>query len=183
MNVLINYDLICAVKNVNEKFSIKKITRNNKGDWAKINLPVFLGLDCLIYKGDIKKIITMLIAQFGIVYTINLLPHLALKTDLYKEKSEQELKKLVSKLKDSNIETSYELIKQSKQYDRKYEIRLNEQKIPQILQSKYILLPTYDYAGRIKDTSVLQEHVMGSKDYVLSLGSPKKVLKPAFSNI
>lgn len=183
MNILINYDLICAVKNVNEKFSLKKVTRNNKGDWAKINLPLFVGLDYLIYQGDMRKVLTMLIAQFGIVYTINLMPHLALKRDLFKDKSELDLKKLVSKFKDANIDTTYELLKQSKQYDRKYEIKLNENKLPQIIQSKYILVPTIDYLGTVKDTSVLQEHVMGSKKYVLSLGSPKKVLKPAFSSI
>ena len=183
MNILINYDFIFAVKNVNENFSLKKVIRNNKGDWAKIKLPLFLGLDYVGYQGDFKKILTMLIAQFGIVCTTNLLLHLALKTDLYKDKSELELKKLVSKFKYADIDTSYKLLKESKQYDRKYEIRINENKIPQIIQSKYILVPTYDYSGSVKDTSVLQEHVMGSKEYVLSLGTPKKVLKPVYSNI
>ena len=45
------------------------------------------------------------------------------------------------------------------------------------------MVPSYTFNGDIKDTSVLQEHIIGSKEYVLSLGSPKKVWKPAYSNM
>lgn len=37
--------------------------------------------------------------------------------------------------------------------------------------------------GDIIETSILQEHNLGSKEYILSIGSPNKVLKlkPAFN--
>lgn len=183
MNILINYDYINAVKDVNEEFSLKKVARNNKIRWLKINLPFYFGLDFLIYQGDLKRSLVMLLIQFGIITSADFIGYTATKRDIYKIRSETNLKKLVSQFKDASIDTSYELLKQSELYDKKYEIKLNEKKFPQLIQSKYILVPTYDNIGDVKETSVVQEHIMGSKEYVLSLGKAKKVLKPALSSI
>ena len=102
--------------------------------------------------------------------------------DHYKEDSSNNLKRLVSILKELNVDTTYELLKKSECYHKIYNLKLNEKKIPQIIESKYILLPSYDYKGDITNTSLLQEHVVGSKTYVLSLGKPsKKVVKFAYS--
>ena len=51
------------------------------------------------------------------------------------------------------------------------------------MESKYILVPTYDFNNNIKNTSILQEHIVGTDKYVLSIGSPKKELKLAYSSI
>ena len=91
-------------------------------------------------------------------------------------KIKNNLKKLVSKLNDINIATDYDLLKQSELYERKYKIEFNESKIPIIMENKYVLVPSYNYKGDVKDTSILQEHFVGSKDYILSVGSPSKKL-------
>ena len=39
------------------------------------------------------------------------------------------------------------------------------------------------FKGDIKDTSIEQEHVVGSNDYILSLGSKKRQRQLAFGNI
>lgn len=183
MNILINYDYMNAVKNVNEPFTPFKIIRNNKAKFAKYHLPIYLTLDLLIVGTDLKKIFRYLALQFGLAIAMEFIIYLAAGDDLLRVKSEVDLKELVRQFKDANVETSYDLVRKSKVYDKKYEVKINENKIPELIQSKYILVPTYDYLGDVKETSILQEHVMGSKDYVLSLGSPKKVLKPVFSNI
>ena len=36
------------------------------------------------------------------------------------------------------------------------------------------MVPTYDFKGTVSETSMLQEHVVGTKSYVLTLGSPKR---------
>ncbi len=51
------------------------------------------------------------------------------------------------------------------------------------MEKKYILVPTYDYLGEIQSTSILQEHVVGSKIYVLSLGSEAKEYRFAYSGV
>ena len=35
----------------------------------------------------------------------------------------------------------------------------------------------------VKDTSILQEHIVGSNDYVLSIGSPEKKLKLVYEGV
>lgn len=82
-----------------------------------------------------------------------------------------------------NIFTSYDLLLKSKVYDKKYKVEMNKEQLLHIAEEKYILVPSYTYNGDTKDTSALQEHIVGSKQYVLSLGSPKKVLKPSYSSI
>ena len=85
-------------------------------------------------------------------------------------------------LKDINISTSYELLLDSENYKTEYKLKFDEAKIPYIKQDKYINIPVYN-DGDIKEVSLVQEHVIGSKSYSLSYGSPSKVLKPAFNPI
>ena len=183
MRILINYDYINAIKNVNEKYTPFKVIRNNKVKWAKKNLPIYAAANMLITNFYIKITIALLGLQFFTLTGCYFIIHSASNPDIYSVKSELALRDLVRKFKDVNVDTSFELLKQSELYDKKYEIKLNEKKLPEIIQSKYILVPTYDYLGSVKETSIVQKHIMGSKDYILSLGSPQKVLKPALSNI
>ena len=124
-----------------------------------------------------------LIIEFGFFFASILLYHLITGDDDYKNKSIDDLKSLVSKFKDLYINTDYDLLLKSELYDKKYKVHLNENKIPFIMESKYILVPTYDFNGNVKNTSILQEHEIGTFTYVLSIGSPKKELKLAYNRI
>ena len=183
MKILINYDFLNDVKNVNENYTPFKVIRNSKEEWMKYNLPIFTGFNLIITNFDVKRTISILSLQFIAITACNYAIYSATKPDVFSIKSELALRDLVRKFKDNNFNTSFELLKESELYDKKYEIRLNENKIPEMIQSKYILVPYQDYIGNINKASLLQEHIMGSKEYVLSLGSPKKVYKPALSNI
>lgn len=44
------------------------------------------------------------------------------------------------------------------------------------------MVPTYD-KGEKKEVSLVQEHVIGSKEYTISHGTPRKVLKLAYNPI
>lgn len=84
------------------------------------------------------------------------------------------------RLESIRVSTDAELLMESTEYHREYKLVLNENKLPQILQSKYIMIPTFD-DGQIKDESIVQEHIIGSKEYVLSKGSPVKQYKLSFA--
>ena len=43
------------------------------------------------------------------------------------------------------------------------------------------MIPSETMDGDIKETSVLQEHIIGSFDYVLSFGSPEGELKLSYA--
>ena len=181
MKILINYDMIDYVKNVNTPLGPLKVVRDNKKRWVKFNLPLYAAFDYLVLK-DIKTTIAFLPIQFASVAVAQAMLHKYMGVDAIANKSEYYLKQLITKLKDINIETDYDLIKKSSLDGRKYNIRINENKLPELVESKYILVPSYNYNGQVKESSLLQEHVVGSNNYVLSSESKQKVLKPAFAN-
>lgn len=184
MKLVVNYDLIDSIKNVNEPLNPFKVIRNNKRVWAKFNLPVYTMFD-FCFTRDLKSVLEMLLIQFSALTIAEQVTLSLIKVDKYKDKSEYDLKKLVSRLNDINVDTNYELLKESVLDSKKYNIRLNDNKIPEFFESKYILVPSFTYNGDIKDKCVLQEHKVGSSDYYLSLETPikKKSLALAKSNI
>ena len=80
-----------------------------------------------------------------------------------------------------NIDTSFDLIKESSCESKIYNIKFNKKKIPQLIECKYILVPSYNYQGDVVETGIMQEHVVGSSLYTLLHGSPQKKLKLAYS--
>jgi hypothetical protein len=78
------------------------------------------------------------------------------------------------------MSTSADLLKKSELIKTEYKL-IHEKSMPIIHQNRYILVPTYNGLGDIKDTSILQEHEIGSKQYTLSIGSPSKKLKLAYA--
>lgn len=182
MKLRINYDLIEAVKNVNEPFGPFKIVRNNKRKWIRYHFPLYFSVN-YIFQRDVFNAFFILGIQFGLLIIPDFLTGTVMKIDIYSINSSNELKKLSSKLCDLNIDTNYDLLLKSYEYKRKYQIQINEQKLPELAEYKYILVPTYKYNGDIGETSLLQEHIVGSKIYTLSIGSPLKEFKLAYSKI
>ena len=178
MKVIVNYDLINSIRNVNEQLTPMKVIRNKKWRWVKTWYPLYLGVDFMI--NDPKQIPIIFLTQAATLTVLESITAHALD-DPFQRVSERDLKILASLLCKLNIDTSYDLLKDSRPNGKKYQIRLSENKVPQILESKYILVPTYTAMGDIKDTSLLQEHIVGSNRYVLSLGSKQKKLVPAYS--
>ena len=170
-----------AILDVNQEYGPFKIIRNNKKRWATINLPMYTIIDYAINR-DIKVTLNILAIQFGILLGSELFAGIITKNDIYKIEAIKKLKTLVLELNDNYISTDYNLLLNSNLYQRNYKIYLNEDKLPEMLESKYVLVPTYDFNGNVKDTSILQEHIIGTNKYVLSLGSPTKQYKLAYLN-
>ena len=181
MKLMINYDFIEAVRNVNEPLGPLKLIRNTKKNILMFDLPFYLSMGYL-FQRNIPGALTSSGISFMLVTGLELTEYAITKKDPYYNKSSDNLKRLVSKLNDLNFETDYKLLLQSEMYERKYKIEFNESKLPSLIEEKYILLPSYNYSGEIKDTSLLQEHIIGSHEYELSIGSPTKKLKLVHSN-
>ena len=182
VKLVINYDLIEAVRNVNEPFGPFKVIRNRKAGWAKSAIPFLTGMELLFFH-DLHHLPVSLSIFFTTSFVLEMMNNMISGEDLYSTCSSLQLKGLVPKLNDLNISTDYDLLLQSDLYNKKYKIEVNEKQLPNLVESKYILVPTYNFNGDVKDTSVLQEHVVGSKQYVLSLGSPKQEFKLASSKV
>lgn len=174
------YDLMDKIKDVNEPFGLMKIIRKKK-------LLIYLATANFLIitrKEDYKTLLVLFPSSLLIMFSIFLMPdYIAqkmLKMDLYSSIALEDLKKLVLKLNNLYLNTDINLLLKSKQYKKKYKVIKKEQVIPKVLESKYIMVPTYNRDGSIKETSIVQEHELGSRKYVLYLGSPEKKLKLAY---
>lgn len=94
----------------------------------------------------------------------------------------QDLKILLNQLKNLDINTDLALLLRStREYKRIYHICINKEKLFQISEEKYIIIHTRRY-GKVDEAMILQEHIIGKKEYVISPSSPTKNFKLAFSN-
>ena len=118
-----------------------------------------------------------LLFQANISFIFDLLNSCKYDNDIYREKAIKRLKALVPLLERINVNTNYNLLLESYCYSKVTNFKLNDNKLPLLVESKYILVPSFDYNGSLIDTSILQEHVLGSDRYTLSKGNPAKVLK------
>lgn len=176
MRIIVSYDLLNSIRNIKNPMGPLKVIRNNKKKWAKLNLPIYTSLDLIVTR-DLKKTGEILLMQFGFLTVVETIFDTVQDKDKYKKQSTDDLNVLVETLNDNNIKTDLNLLLDTKLYDRNYRIRLNENKLPELAESKYLLVPTYTATSSMKDTKVLQEHVVGSDKYVLSFGTPKKEKK------
>ena len=183
MKLVINYDFFNAVRNVNEPLTPMKIVRNNK-KYIYFN-PIAIGLEC-INGSSVESICYWIIFVNGIWMTTDLLIDFAFKkaqnVDIYAYNAIPQLKKLSTMLEDINVKTNYDMILKSELYEKKYKIEPMDRKIPKITEQKYIYVPSYGFDGKEKETSILQEHDIGSGLYTLSVGEPEKQYRRVLVN-
>lgn len=183
MKLIINYDLLEKIKESKNGIRLEK----NMREEFKIQTMLFIVLFPLVdltITDEVKWLKNIFICSSCFVFKVGLKTFL---DKLFKERTEllalAHLIILSSQLNNLNVKTSVELLQDSEVYKTEYKLLVNKSKMPVIAQKKYILVPTYDGLGNITDTSILQEHILGSKEYELSVGSPEKklVLKPVYN--
>lgn len=182
MKLLINYDFFNAIKNVNEKTHPLKIIRNEKTKYT-LAFPVYLSAILIVgqnQKLSVQDIIIPMLRGYGTLLSLDFIfETIAQKfspsqMDLYALKSSEKLKELVILLKEINVRTNYDKLLTSELYYKTCNIEYNDGKLPDVVSKKYIYVPSYGFDGNEKTTSILQEHVIGTKEYVLSQDEPDK---------
>lgn len=182
MKLIINYDLLEKIKEANNGIKLEKNIKHELKVQSFL-FTIFPLID-LAMLGEVQWLKNLILCSC--YFTINV----GIKTlvdKIFKERTEliafAHLIMLASQLNDLNVKTNADLLKESEVYKTEYKLLVNENKLPIITQKKYILVPTYNGLGNITDTSILQEHILGSDEYELSIGSPEKklVLKPVYN--
>lgn len=176
MKLIINYDLLNRIKESETGMNLQKnIIRELKVQSVAFSMSCAIDL-AILGKAYIFKNLLFCGIYFVPGFVMLNAIDMAFQTN-NKRRANMELILLSLRLKDINISTSLDLIKESQVYKTEYKIIKNKDKIPVIKQDKYIMIPTYNGMGDIVETSILQEHNLGSKEYILSIGNPNKVLK------
>ena len=182
MKIIINYDFFEAIKNVNENFSSLKIIRNEKYKCLSFSLPLYFVINYFFHYPKINSLMV-----FPLCFSINIvneyIKYYQNHEDKYKVKAKENLELLAEEFQKFNLKTDYDLLLKSKLYEKHLNIKLNVNNLPVLLESKYILVPTYTgNHSSINSIPILEEHIMGSKEYVLSIGKPVKELKLVYVN-
>lgn len=184
MKLVINYDFFNAIRDVNEPLTPMKIVRNNRK--YKFLAPVTLGIG---YLGGMspESIARYLILWYGIYITTDLALDNAIKrlnnnVDSYALTASTRLKNLSLKLDDINVKTNYDMLLKSELYEKNHKLELSNDIIPTLTEQKYIYVPSYGFDGQEKETSILQEHDIGSSVYTLSVGEPEKQYRRVLVN-
>ena len=178
MKLIINYDFFKKINDINNSESKLTLVKSRTKSFIKFDLPFFMLLS-ILFKDTLLE--TMSIISIDYLMSLALLNNkkinkthsLILQKDL--NKSKYQLIKLVGNLNDLNVSTDYDLLLQSELYYKETKVVLNDYHLPDLMQKKYINVPVYDTTGDIKTVSIEQEHIIGSKQYVLTLGSPNQV--------
>lgn len=178
MKININYELMQEIDIANKGYSLNKnLMKTAKAclKWAMF-WSVFDMILTTDHNPDILKN-TLSIFMFYPLFVGIDFAFLPLNKEYKIQDADHNLRKLVSELNGLDVKTSVSLLKESEVQETHYDIVLNDKNIPVLKQDKYILVPTFDNYGRHDVECLHQEHIIGSKDYDISVGEPQKRLK------
>ena len=172
MKIKVNYELFEKMEEAKKGFSLTKLTKRvcmYSTFSMLIGMPLNMALS-LPFEQNFKDLLT-----YVPIHILFRIPD-ALVGKMLQRLSIYQLTNLVGALRKINVNTDYELLLKSYNYETTYKIELNESFIPRLKQEKFIMVPVYEL-GEEKEVSLVQEHIVGSMSYSLSYGSPQKALR------
>ena len=180
MKLVINYDLIDKIREANTGISLNKSSKFIlKCTSINIIIGTILSLIPPASTNYFKEELPKDIIIYLIIHTFLTIIREITFSKFLKVWALNDLNNLASRLKDLDINTSYELLLEAYKYKTEYKINTNNNF--SLEEKKFIMVPAY-VNGEEKEISLVQEHIIGSKEYYLSYGEPNKVLKLAFNH-
>lgn len=186
----INYDFIDKINESEGKYKIKRFINNNKFTDAIIagfvTKDIILGATGALSPEQTAVKVTSYLATMIVILSLlelinkNLKERITGKTQ--EERAEDELRELAVQLNNLGIEINLEDLKEAVIYHKKYKLRKDGK--PGVIRERYIEVPVSNSNNINSDSSsIKEEHIMGTRSYVLTLDTPKKqmVYRKAFS--
>lgn len=170
MKIVINYDLMDKISEANKGYSLKRCTKRTTSLFAT-TVAISAMFD-LASGSDFTK----LLEACPFIFTIHsgyTAAYTYAFSGLTKEMAKSKLNALLPQLHSAFIRTDYESLLKSYKYKTEYELDSDSHFLA-VEQKKYIMIPVEDEYFGNKEMSVLQEHIIGSKEYVLSLSEPEE---------
>lgn len=164
MKLTVNYDLINRIKESKRGFRLSKIIKSN----LCITLPSTLTF--LLFKENKLEILIYFITLNSIFNFMDLSRPFNKKV---MQDSTWDLNLLLDKLYKLDIRTTMPLLQESRVIQTNYEVKYRDDKIPVLMQKKYITVPL----SNGHEETILQKHVFGDDNYELSVQEPTKKLQ------
>lgn len=172
MNIEINYDLFDKIKESKGKLSLKRVFKYTKG----FIIGSLVGnLICYPIFKDAKALITNLA-----LYTLSPIIASIVVSSFFNRRNKQyiirnaksDLIDLDTKIRQDDrfdYVISGRNLSESELYKTHYNFKLNDKRIPVLKQTKYFVVQSFTNDC---DIHMVQEHNIGTRNYVLKLGSP-----------
>lgn len=170
LKIIVNYDLLDKIREAKTGFSIKKF-RDPVLFYSSANMAIQIPINIAQGASLDEYIIDLL--GFLSVHSFCLGSAFLILTKVFKAKANEDLTLLSSRLKDIYVDTSADLLMDAYKYKTEMDFDTNDTGLPILLEKKYIMVPVnneWDNNSR----SLVQEHVVGTKEYALSYGEPEK---------
>ena len=160
----VNYELMAKIGEAKTGINLRRIGKK----MAILNGAMSL-VSILADPTDIEQIASRILYSFSITSFQSFGMEFAFSNS-QKKTANEKLKILSSRLADLDVSTDSDLLLESKRYKIKYDIDFSEGIIPKITQNKYVMVPTHNDG----EVSLLQEHIVGTRNFTLSVGEPEK---------
>jgi len=173
MKLKINYDLLQKIKESNEGYTLNKATKR-VALYTGISSAIGV-MDNIAYQKPIEEFI-MEVSTYLLVHSILTASVMLAISNIFKKLSKTELETLSRQLKSLNLDTNQELLMETYRYKTEYQLKDGKHLLPSLEQRKYLMVPTMNN-GEVVFEQLVQEHVIGGKEYTLSMGAPKGTYK------
>lgn len=169
MKIVINYDLLDKIREAKTGVSLIRSVKRTLF-YTGVQSP-FIFVDNTISKDSIESIIFDILICLS-AHTIFTGLNATALAKIYQYLAINTLDSLLLELNTNCINTNQDILIGSYKYDTEYDFSFYAFP-PQIEQKKYIMVPVDDDWGK-REISVVQEHIIGTNKYVLSLGTPEE---------
>ncbi len=170
MKIKINYDLIDKISEAKQGYSLKRCVKRT-GAMLGISGSVST-FDCLVSGGDVRLLPIAYLIHLGIHSSYTAMYTYAFK-DYFQRFAEAKLDALIPQLHSIHVRCDMDSLLESYKYDSEYKLVMSSG-IPSLEQRKYIKVPVHDSYFGDKEMSIMQEHIVGTGEYELSLGEPEE---------
>lgn len=171
MKIKTNFDILDIIDNSKNGISGGKLMTEAAKEFPLLFfapiVPFTLGI---LKDSEVLTDLIMLGGSTASIYVFSSISSKFIKQDTI-NKAEDDLQKIVNELVYLEVKTSKELLKESKVNEVDYKIEyVDNSRLPKLKQYKYIDIPL----SNGYEETLLQEHVIGDKNYELSVNSPIK---------
>ena len=186
MKLVTDFDLYNAIRDINEPMNlIREYRHTPQLFYAGMGI---YGITRLSQGANALELLSNIALGEFIGQEILLITKKKLKkkdpdyVDDYTKEARERLKRLLVMLKEINVSTDYDMLLKSELYERHFKFESNENGIIPVKEEKFIYVPSYGFDGKEKETSILQEHNIGSSNYILSVAEPEKKYRRVLVN-
>ncbi|MBQ2909425.1 MAG: hypothetical protein IJE53_01300 [Bacilli bacterium] len=170
MKIIINYDLMDKIAEAKQGYSLKRCVKRTLG---MASVTALIGVPDNLINGNISPDLWIELSAYLMCHTSFTATLAWAFQNMTKESAQRMLSSLILELRSKCIKTDEEAILDTRKYKTEYDVSFASA-IPTIEQRKYLNIPVRDEYFGDKEISMIQEHIVGSKEYVLSLGEPKE---------